>query len=58
MTRPEKDTPEQHAKDAQVARVCEMLDAGYPYSEIAAETGASPSQISALAAILREEDAA
>lgn len=58
MTRPEKDTSEQHAKDARDPRVCAMLDAGYPYSEIAAETGATPSQISALAAILRDEEAA
>jgi uncharacterized protein YerC len=51
----QRDTPEQHAKDARDLRVCEMLDAGHTYAEIRAETGASPSQISALAAVLREE---
>jgi uncharacterized protein YerC len=43
-------------EDARDLRVCEMLDAGYPYSEIAAETGASKHQISTLAAVLRAED--
>ena len=49
-------TPTADPRDARDLRVCAMLDAGYPYSEIAAETGASKHQISSLAAVLRAED--
>lgn len=50
------DTPSEHNRDARDLRVCTMLDAGYPYSEIRAETGASLHQIHSLAKVLEQED--
>lgn len=55
---PQRDTPEQHARDQRDLRVCEMLDIGYSHQEIVDETGASKWQVSEIARLLREEVAA
>lgn len=55
MTQPIVPTPD--PRDARDLRICEMLDTGYSYTEIMAETGASRSQCSEMAAVLRQIDA-
>jgi uncharacterized protein YerC len=53
---PRLDTPRQHDRDERDLRVCEMLDAGYSYAEITAETGASKSVIAEIKGVLNRID--
>ncbi len=50
-------TPTPDSRDQRDLRICEMLDTGYSYTEIMAETGASRSQCSEMATALRQIDA-